>query len=340
VVTRAAALAAAAAALLSCDTNFAPQYLVKDLRILAARAEVVGSAPNADADVGETVQLTALVANPARLPGATVRWKACLPQQGESVSPCLDPAVLRDPATLSGPTVVDLGEGETVRVTIPEALRPFLDFLVARARATPELACSLYAELPVVAILSAPGATTRLAVKTARVTPWREVTAPDNLYVRNRNPGLAEVRARPTNPDFCIGGDVAVRPCSADADCGDPALRCDRTAAGSPRSPGQCTSALTAGRQDLCPRLLPNPDPDQPYTDCQTTGNQTVLEDLTYQWYATAGTFADAGGGALGSNGNVTGDRVTFTPPPGPFTMWVILRDNRGGIDWITRDFP
>ena len=118
-MTRAALLAAAAAALLSCDTNFQPQYLVKDLRILAARAEVVGSAPEADADVGETVQLTALVANPARLPGVTVRWKACLPQQGESVSPCLDPAVLRDPATLAGPTVVDLGEGESVRATIP-----------------------------------------------------------------------------------------------------------------------------------------------------------------------------------------------------------------------------
>jgi hypothetical protein len=340
VVTRAAALAAAAAALLSCDTNFQPQYLVRDLRILAMRAEVVGSAPDADADIGETVQLTALVANPGRLPGATVRWKACLPQQGESVSPCLDPAVLRDPAALSGPTVVDLGEGESVRVTIPAELRPFLDFLVARARATPGLACSLYAELPVVAILSAPGAATRVAVKTARVTPWREVTAPDNLYVRNQNPGLAEVRSGPTNPDFCVGGALAVRPCSADADCGDAALRCDLTAAGSPGAPGQCASALGGGRQDLCPRLSPRSDPSQVYADCQTTGNLEVLEDLTYQWYATAGTFADAGGGALGSNGNVTGDRVTFTPPPGPFAMWVIIRDNRGGVDWITRDFP
>ena len=58
---RLATLALALAA--GCDTGFSPQYLVEDLRILAVRVQVVGSLA-ADADLGETVRLTALVANP------------------------------------------------------------------------------------------------------------------------------------------------------------------------------------------------------------------------------------------------------------------------------------
>ena len=117
----------AAAALAACNTGFAPQWRVVDLRILAARAEVLGSDPAAalpaDPDAGETVRLTALVANPQGLPGVTVRWKACLPEQGQVVSPCLDPAVLRDPARLDSiPGAIDLGEGESVTVTLPPAL--------------------------------------------------------------------------------------------------------------------------------------------------------------------------------------------------------------------------
>jgi hypothetical protein len=341
VVTRAPlALAVAAAALLSCNTNFAPQYLVRDLRILAARAQVVGSGiGTADADAGETLSLTALVANPERLPGLTVQWKACLPQQGESVSPCLDPAVLRDPAALSGPGVVALGEGTSVLVDIPSALAPLLQVLIDRARSAPELACTLYAELPVIAIASAPGAETRLAVKTARLTPWREVagTPLANAYVRNRNPGLDRVRARPS--DTCTGGTTVARPCGSDGDCDDPGASCDRTHAGSPTAPGQCVYALTLGEQELCTRS--KGDSVQIYNQCQTTGERDqFFEDLTYQWYATAGVFKNADGSGLGSNGNVTGDRVTFTPPVGPFTLWVIVRDGRGGEDWIVRDYP
>ena len=78
---RLATLALALAA--GCDTGFSPQYLVEDLRILAVRVQVVGSLA-ADADLGETVRLTALVANPrGRAP--RVRWATCIPDGTEAL---------------------------------------------------------------------------------------------------------------------------------------------------------------------------------------------------------------------------------------------------------------
>lgn len=330
-----------AAALLSCNTNFAPQYLVRDLRILAVRAEVVGDgAEQADADAGQTVRLTALVANPERL-AVTVRWKACLPQQGEAVSPCLDTSVLRDPDSLSGPGVVDLGEGASVSVTVPPELQPALQALIDRAKAQPSLACTLYAELPVVVIASAPGAQTRIAVKTARLTPWREVANDPSLaraYVRNRNPSLAAVRASPIDPDACVGGSPVARACTSDDDCGG-GTRCLLAAPGASDLRGQCADGIAPGEQPLCAR--PADNAVQIYQQCSEDGTrQQFFEDLTFQWYTTAGVLKNSEGNAPGAVGNVTDDRVTFTAPSGSFTMWVIIRDGRGGEDWLERDFP
>ena len=81
---RLATLALALAA--GCDTGFSPQYLVEDLRILAVRVQVVGSLA-ADADLGETVRLTALVANPRGRAPLRVRWATCIPDGTEALPP-------------------------------------------------------------------------------------------------------------------------------------------------------------------------------------------------------------------------------------------------------------
>ncbi len=333
---RLAAACAALAALGACNTGFEPQYRVRDMRVLAARAEIADDPRYADADTGETVRLTALVANPE---GVTVRWKACLPQQSGGVSPCLDPAVLRDPSTLDGlPGTVDLGEGFSVEVSIPQDLQPLLQAVIERASTRPELACTLYAELPVLAIASAAG-TARMAVKTVRLTPWREVQGTDleGVYRRNQNPEIAQVYANPSDADACIGDAALAHACTSGADCapGIPCLPAPGAGGGTVR---YCGDPLAPGTQRLC--VKPTQDSVQIYRQCDADGSRSdFFEGLTYQWYTTAGTFKRVGSSPLGDTGNITGEQVQLEVPAGPFTMWVIVRDDRGGVGWIQRDF-
>jgi hypothetical protein len=338
VMRRLAVACGALAALGSCNTGFAPQYLVRDLRVLAAHAEVVTDPRWADADAGESVRLTALVANPQGSTDVTVRWKGCLPRQGEGVSPCLDPAVLRDPSLLDGlPGTVDLGTGESVVVRIPPELQPLLQAVIDRAEARPELACTLYLELPVLAIASS-AATTRMAVKTVRLTPWREVlgTPLEGVYVRNQNPAIAEVIADPADADACTGGAPLVRPCSSDADCGL-GVGCRPGPDASGGTGGICDDPIAAGTHPLCVKAAA--DSVQIYRQCSADGSRTdFFEGLSYQWYATAGTLKRSGGNPPGDTGNVTGDTVDLDAPAGPFTLWVIVRDDRGGEGWLRRD--
>lgn len=335
----AAARAALAGTLLlsACNKEFQPQYLVTDLRILAIRAEVVGSAPPlADGDTGDTVRLAALLANPRGLSPVAVRWKACLPVQGQSVPPCLDAGYLSDPARLDGaPGVIDLGSGVAVDVPVPPQLAPALSALVDRANADPVYACSLFLEVPVVAIATA-GPEQRLALKRARLTPYREVagTPLAGAYPPNRNPALDQVRSAP-GADACDGGQPVARTCATSADCGG-AVACLPDPAG---GPGQCDDPRPAPGASWC--ALPSADSVQTVYQCRPDGSRVALsEELDYQWYVTGGSFDGPAVEPVSGTGNVTDRTVSFWPPAGPFTMWVIVRDGRGGSGWLRRDFP
>ena len=328
-------LAAPILALLSCGVHFAPQYLVQDLRILAARAQVKGAAGSlADGDSGDTVVLSALVANPQGLAPLRVSWKACFPVPGLSVPPCLDPAYLRDPALLeTAPGLVDLGEGLSVEVAVPAELGPYLAALVGRAQSEPAYTCTLYAEIPVLAVATA-GTSRQMAVKRVRLTPYRELagTSLQDAYVPNLNPALAEVRGSPTSPTDCSSGVPAIRSCLVDADCGG--VACLPAGVGA----GACDDPLAGDQVTLC--TLAAPGSAQIYSECNPDGSRLPRdESLTYQWYTSAGTFGSRDPSAGAGSGNQTGDRVTFFPPAGPATMWVIVRDGRGGVGWLQRDF-
>jgi hypothetical protein len=320
----------------ACNEEFLPQYLVTDFRILAVRAEVVGSEPLADGDSGDTVRLEALLANPQGLSPVAVRWKACFPIEGQTVPPCLDAAYLADPDRLDGaPGVVDLGTGLAVTVPVPPEMATALTALIARATADPVYACTLYAQVPVVAIATA-GSQRRVALKGARLTPWREVagTPLEGAYVPNRNPGLEAVVAGPDSTDSCAGGTPAARPCLTAADCGGPACLPDPGG-----GPGQCDDPRPAAGATLCARHAV--DAVQAVLQCRPDGSHVSLaEEIDYQWYVTGGSFDGPTVERVSGTGNVTDRAVTFWPPAGPFTMWVIIRDGRGGSGWLRRDFP
>jgi hypothetical protein len=327
----------AALLLAGCNQEFMPQYLVTDFRVLAIRAEVVGASQSlADADTGDTLRLEALLANPEGLSPVAVRWKACLPVQGQTVPPCLDASYLADPTRLDGaPGVLDLGSGVAVEVPVPAELAPALAALVERATAEPVYACSLYAQVPVVAIATA-GPEQRVALKSARLTPYREVagTPLEGAYVPNLNPSLQAVLTGPSSDEACDIGLPTARPCQAAADCGG--VACLPDPAG---GPGQCDDPRPAAGAFLCAQH--STDAAQAVFQCRADGSRVPLfEELDYQWYVTGGSFDGPTVERVSGTGNVTDHSVSFWPPAGPYTLWVIVRDGRGGSGWLRRDYP
>ena len=313
----------AAAALAACNTGFEPQYRVRDVRILAISSHAQGSNA-ADVLPGDTLVLKALVANPLNRVGLTVDWVACLPQQSEALSPCLDQAYLRDPASLVAavgtvPGVVSLGsctcssESCTSAVSFPlPDVTAALEFAIYAAQVEPTFECRLYAQLVVVAIASAEGHAST-SYKRVQIKPTAAELAAasppvSDRYVLNLNPTVGDVRRNPTDPDACIGGDTVMGGGAALPFPAGQVVLCGRGGDGS------------IGTYDLC-------DPGG--------GTDPASESLDWQWYVTEGEFPDEGGGV----GDARGGHVTFQRPAGGFKLWTIVRDGRGGVDWAAYTF-
>lgn len=317
------------ALLAGCNVESPKQYLVPDLRILAIR-DRVDTSQAADSDLGQTLSLEALVANPRPdRPPATVDWYACAPVLAPPLPPCVDSSWLQRPDDLpSAPGVLSLGRGTSVSTALTALqgqIQGAVDGILLAASADPALQCRLYTEVPVVAIARA-GGVTEVAVKRVRLTPTTEIAASFpalvGAYVVNLNPAVGTVQLSPTDADTCTGGAWLSMTCLGPADCGGGACAAD----------GYCDATFTAAKQKLCARG--DPTWAQSYNQCQPDGTRVLVdEELEWQWYVSAGTIDQAG-----FDGNATGDTIDFTPPSGPFTLWAIVRDGRGGTDWIVRE--
>jgi hypothetical protein len=321
--------------LAACKNDLAPQWRVTDLRVLAVRAEVPGSsnvAPLADADSGDTVRVTALVANPLGRAPFRLRFATCIPQPNDALAPCLDPARLRDlDALLADPRVLALPDGAPVpgradewsmQVVVPDLTAVF-ERLVADANAEPGLQCRLYVELPVLAIADA-GGRRELAVKRIRLSPRHLVagTPLAGAYIPNRDPLPAGVYFSATDVPFCEAGAPVAVPCTGGCASGT----CD--------AEGYCDAPIPAVSGVLC--AVPDSASVGQFNQCAPDGTRSLYaESLEWQWYATAGDFTDAG-----FTGNATGSSVDFDRPKVPFRIWTIVRDGRGGEGWVARDVP
>lgn len=286
----------------ACNSGFDPQYRVVDLRILAARSEVVGSG-SADAAPGDTLRLEALVANPLRRAPLSVRWFVCAPSAPDEIAACRDPELLRDPDALAlQPGVVEVAQGEAVTVALPDVAEA-LNRAIELASRSPTFQCRLYVEVLVVVVAEAEDQRD-VAVKEVRLVPLPGSlpTGVESHYTVNFNPAIGEVVRDPLDADRCAGG--------------------------SPLAP----DPFPAGQTVLCGR--PAPGAAGPYNECDPSGAPSpVLEFLFWQWYVTDGEFPEFDG-----IGNAVGESVDFGRPQGAFTIWVILRDGRGGVDWVRRD--
>jgi hypothetical protein len=290
-----------------------PQYRVTDLRLLAVRAEVEGSAW-ADALPGDTLRLEALVANPLGRAPLSVTWYACL------VPACDDEQILRDPA--AEPGVLPLGEGActpaaagatcALSFAIPapsasgtwqeRAVAAAISNMLVLATAQPTFQCLFYTEIPVFAVAEAEGLR-EVAVKRVRLTPDPATLDDPALavdYVRNSNPAIRGLYGGPSE-DSCRA------------------------------SPALSAASFPPARTFLCGGVEAGAGAQLYNTTCNSAGVPTDEDDesLSWQWYATGGEFPEVSG-----VGNATDSAPEFERPAEAFTLWVILRDGRGGADW------
>jgi hypothetical protein len=328
--------------LAACSFDAPKQYLVPDLRILAVSAQVLPTiSSSADPELGETLQLDALVANPLARAAPVLSWFACNPPTlEEPLSPCLKEEWLRDPDRFETATAADHvyripGSGETVSLSLaapaptdpPDPAREGL--LAAAATALGEKLmlstarpdCELYATLPLVIVARSEGIT-EVALKRVRITPTAAMRAlvptAQDYYLLNINPAVGAVQANPSDVGACTGGTPVDTTCAGPADCNGGACGAD----------GYC--ALPAGNLALCARA--SSTRQQPW-QCPADGPPYLDDEtLEWQWYVSAGTIA-----GTGFDGNAVGDDIDLQPPSGPFTLWAILRDGRGGTRWVVR---
>jgi len=347
------ALSAALGWMSGCTSGFdRNDQIVNSLRILGVSAHVDDPSGMgidwSDADVGDTIHLKALVANPGGLATVTVTWLACLPITGQT-QPCTDEAYLREPANIiplsSDPTsgVLLLGTGVDVDYQVPDAVNPLLQMQLANADAHVNAQCALYRQIPVLVIAQddSNGAVFA-AVRNLRLSPWKTIAQhPENpnyaYYVRNQNPTITAFNLSPTGLGACDGQPLAT-PCKTYADCG---------AGGTCGDDNFCAGGggvFPDGPQTVC---VATGQPQSYYT-CGLDGPQiadpgdppNVPEQPNVTWYMTAGSLSSFAPPANGSGGSVASRTFTgFTRGPGPFTIYGVVRDNRDGQNWVAQDF-
>jgi hypothetical protein len=331
--------------LASCVSGFdRNDQLVTGLRILGAASHIDNGDGTdwADAEVGDTVTFSALVANPTNIPTVTVTWVTCLPSLNQTLTPCDNEIVLRQPTDLiamaDDPTtgVIKLGVGETIQYTVPqEGVGDLLQMLITRAEDPTMLIaqCSLYIEAPVIIIAQGSDGSVVTAVKNLRLSPWSQVgpsvSTPElQHYIRNANPSIAALNT-PPDRSACVG-QTLVASCQTDADCGGATCSADHWCPPAP---------FPIGNRILCGQI---PDADiQTYYYCGLDGvDGSELEYPTITWYATAGAQATiANSNTAGTPDLASRTFELYTRPPGPFTLYGVVRDGRDGENWIAQAF-
>jgi hypothetical protein len=319
--------------------------IVNGLRILGAAAHIDNGdgVDWADAEVGDTVTFSALVANPTNIPTVTVTWVTCLPSLNKTVTPCTSATVLRQPADLiamaDDPStgVIKLGVGETIQFIVPQEVKSLTDQLIARAEDPMQQVaqCSIFIQAPVIIIAQGSDGSVVTALKNLRLSPWSQIGPTDKSnpalqgYVRNSNPSITALNI-PADNSACMG-QTLVASCQTDADCGGDACSPDHWC--------PPVKMFPAGSQTICGQI---PDADtQTFYYCGLDGiDGSQMEYPEITWYATGGGQADvANSNTAGTPDLASRTFELYTRPPGPFTLYGVVRDGRDGENWIAQAF-
>jgi hypothetical protein len=307
----------ALALLCACEDDFKPESEVAGLRVLGLRATPADLAP------GQTAALSALVVDPTR-PGQrnTLLWLGCEPDPlnlGRTV--CSDTDVLSDPRkVLPSPQ-----SGE------PPSLPPGLSVIGFNEQAAYSVRADLFSELAPEDARRRTGTVGQvlLVAIAAEVDPLAPPEELEALLERVRNREVASVvslfRLRVSeSPELNTNPEPG-----------------ELLAAGEPLAPG--ATLRLSGKEPTALELSAPDASFEPYTAVLPDGSQEArTEQLVSAWYATSGRFQPERW-VLRS-----GTKLEYQPPDGSRlqpvpedrrgTLWVVLRDVRGGQAW--REVP
>lgn len=325
-------LAPAVALALACVPELAGDLSrVDEARVLAARAEPAEAAP------GEQVTLTALWADASgTLAEAPIAWSLCsarrpLAELGPIARACLE---------AGGEDLVPLGTGRSVQAIVPDdACRRFgpeppvgTPDQPAGRPVDPDPSGGYYQPV----LLAPPGDARallqlRIACGLAGATQAQAAEF-RRSYQRNRAPTIAGL-GRAGEPELPEGAplvvdageevDLRVRwpTCPEDPVCGDGLCT---QGEGEGACPGDCEGAPGCGGAETYLRFDP-----------AALELRAQRESIRAAWYASGGGFEVASVGRGGDERETTMDNTWSAPDdPGPATIWVVLRDERGGIAW------
>ena len=296
-----------------CGEAWSPESIIEDLRVIGVKAEPAELKP------GERATLSALILDPTR-PAAksTVLWIGCDPDPFNlGRSACSNPEVLQDPSTLTGggalpPGVKVIGLNSAASYTAPKDLFSLL------ASDDPRRQTGTVGQVLAIAI----------AKESVGIPTEAELTA---LFEKVKNKELkavvtlfrikvSESPTRNNNPKisgFKVAGEL--------------------------QRPGVRTRVFPAQKLEV--GLEAPDDSFEPYIEVTPTTSEEKLERLTSAWYSTSGRFAAM---RIALRSEVKG---SFTVPGDPEfpndkipesrtgSFFVVLRDTRGGQDWIVHPF-
>jgi hypothetical protein len=313
-------------AVVLCLAGCTPDVTVDPTRVDESRVIAISTWP-AEAAPSDTVEWTALVADPSGSSATPlIDWRLCdtprpLAELGPVARVCVD-----DPR--SGRR---LGSGVTVSGTVPtDACRlfgpetpPAMPGTPPGRPADPDSSGGYYQ--PVIA--RAPEAinevtlySTRLSCGIAGATQ-RQAAEFQRRYVPNASPIATEIERADTDtlvPEdaplpVTVGEEIVLRvhwsPCPMDLECDD-----------------DCAQAPGCGGAEA-----------YLYFDPTVLELHTQREAISVSWYATAGSFASARTGRADNDATTHSDNAWIAPETAEdVTVWIVLRDDRGGVGWRT----
>jgi hypothetical protein len=293
----------------------APQSLVDGLRVLSVRGTPAESAAS------RTVALEVLAVTPeGSLQAPTVEWAPCVTSKTPSDPGPISPACLANGVTLltaTGPSARTLLPSKVCQLFGPDLPPRKSGEPVSRPR-DPDVTGGYYMPVRVtVTDASAPEPAAAFGFErilcnlgNASADVARDFRA---RYVVNDNPVLAEVAASidgaaPVTLQPLVGG----------------ALPADAL-----HAPRGATLSLTASWPA---------DSAETYVQYDLT-TQTLVERreaLRVSWFTTAGELAhDRSGRAEDDAATTTDNELMLPAVAGPVHLWLVLRDSRGGQDWL-----
>ena len=338
-VTRVSTLLFALGAVLACQPeDLGGVALIEGPRVLAVRSEPAEVAP------GKDVTLSALFVDRGEAPDPSgMQWSLCNLRKPIAVTGSIAPACLVPEAE----GLVPLGFGESVKVKLPmDDCRVFGPNTPApkpgepAARpADPDSTGGYYHPLRIFVPKESGGnyvvAATRLSCglagatqeQTAEYTRNYRPNQNPNLLVTLMNPGFGETelsseQASPTT----VSAGAAVKlltvweECPVEASCGD----------------GYCTLGETSAE---CAEDCMSPKPcagSEPYLAFDPVDNELRQrrESMRVSWFSDAGSWAHDRSGRTEEDASIPYSDNVWTAPsvPGEVKMWVVLRDDRGGV--------